>query len=586
MSSRFFWRLYASYAAVLLLTSIVIGLLVQAKSNETLREEHRTYLRQSGLLLSPFAESVFDDAAPSAFLGQVGQLATLNPDMRVTLVRPDGDVVVDTWGDAAQMDNHAQRPEVAHALASGEGWSTRRSPTVDQELVYYARLIERDGEPLGVVRVANRAQNLDAAAALMGRTILVGAGFGFAAAMLLGLVVARRITAPIVEMTRVADDFRKEYYGSRVKVLPAGELGILGEALNQLGSEITRRVHMIQKDDARLRAMLSGIVEAIVAVDEQGHIVFSNNAGAKLMGVDRRSAKERSLDDLQHVNGLDDLIQSARLLNETKTAVVNVMRDSREAIFQAHATPFEMDEANGVVAVLHDITELRRLERIRRDFVANVSHELKTPLTSIQGYVETLLDGAVNDQKNNLRFLSKIETHVARLGHLVSDLLSLARIESQGDGMATTSVEWGPLVHTALHHHESAMRNGEIECSVEGSCPAVDGDLESMTQVLDNLLSNAIKYTPHGGRVEVFLGTENGHGILEVRDTGIGIPEEDLDRVFERFYRVDKARSRELGGTGLGLAIVKHLVQSMQGEVAVRSKPGEGSAFRVEIPLA
>jgi two-component system phosphate regulon sensor histidine kinase PhoR len=263
------------------------------------------------------------------------------------------------------------------------------------------------------------------------------------------------------------------------------------------------------------------------------------------------------------------------------------MRSGRERIVDVHASPFRGGDRSGLVLVLHDISELRRLERIRRDFVANVSHELKTPLTSIKGFIETLLAGALHDEHNNERFLRRIDWNVDRLTHLVADLLSLARIES-GATIQRVPVDWRRILTDVLRRHEEAIRSKGLELQVAGTTEAVlvAGDPEAMTQVLENLVDNAVKYTTNNGRIRVQLFTREGIASLIVEDTGIGIPSAELDRVFERFYRVDKARSREVGGTGLGLSIVKHLVMAMGGTVRVASDVGRGSRFTVDLPAA
>ena len=238
--------------------------------------------------------------------------------------------------------------------------------------------------------------------------------------------------------------------------------------------------------------------------------------------------------------------------------------------------------------MLHDISELRRLERIRRDFVANVSHELKTPLTSIRGYVETLLDGALHDEQNNTRFLEKIEQNVQRLSHLVTDLLSLARIEAQEGALPLERVDLHGLIEQAQRRHEPSAIGRDQTLRLESCTGALQvlGDREALTQVIDNLVDNALKYTPSEGHVTIRVKRHERDAVIEVQDDGIGIPKEDIERIFERFYRVDKARSRAVGGTGLGLSIVKHLVVAMRGEVEVESEVDEGTTFRVRLPLA
>ena len=258
-----------------------------------------------------------------------------------------------------------------------------------------------------------------------------------------------------------------------------------------------------------------------------------------------------------------------------------------DAVVRAQAHRFLDGDAMGVVVVLHDVSELRRLERVRRDFVANVSHELKTPLTSIRGYVETLLDGAIDDEANNVRFLEKIENNVLRLNHLVTDLLSLARIEAQASFLTRQPVDLHRLVGEAVRRREptaEARAQRLLLDACEGHLHVL-ADAEALTQIIDNLVDNALKYTPDGGEVLVRILREQEHAVFEVIDSGVGIPSEDQARIFERFYRVDKARSREVGGTGLGLSIVKHLVGALDGTIELQSSPGQGSTFRVRLSL-
>jgi len=418
--------------------------------------------------------------------------------------------------------------------------------------------------------------------------ILLGAGIGSFVAIALGLLIAQRTTAPITRMIRTAEELREGRFGARVLDLPTDEIGVLGDALNRLGEEITRRIARLWDDEAQLRAMLAGMAEGVVAVDGEDRVVFANEAARTLLGIGDGDIRGKRLWELARIADFDRLISEARTTGGTARRELTAVSDGGASMLAAYAHPFGPQSASGVVVVLHDITELRRLERVRRDFVSNVSHELKTPLTSIRGYVETLLSGALHDEQNNERFLEKIDKHVNRLDHLVSDLLSLARLESQGDALQMEDLDLQPILQQALGAHDAAAREKNLECRI--GAPAgpvrVHGDPEAITQVIDNLLSNAIKYTAEQGQVSLKLQRDGEWAVLEVKDTGVGIPAEDLERVFERFYRVDKARSRDLGGTGLGLSIVKNMVQAMHGEVSVESELGTGSCFRVRLPLA
>jgi len=367
-------------------------------------------------------------------------------------------------------------------------------------------------------------------------------------------------------------------------------LGIAGAALVGvfgalvLGVVAGRRITApIYQEQAQLRSMVAGIPVGLVAVDGVDRVLFANNAACQMLGQDTLLIIGEKLANLVKGSALPDLARDARRDDasnmETEFSV-------REMVISAHAVRFEGGGPSSVVVVLEDVTSLKRLERIRRDFVANVSHEIKTPLTSIKGYVETLITGALHDEQNNMRFLRKIDDHVGRLTNLVQDLLSLARIEAQEGSLRLAETDWRPIVEGAVRRHEPELQSRGLTFAMElePDC-VVMGDSESMTQVLDNLLDNAIKYTPAGG-VRVRLFRAGSQVSLQVEDSGLGIPPEDRERIFERFYRVDKARSREMGGTGLGLSIVKHLAQAMHGEVRLVSEVGKGSQFTVTLPAA
>jgi two-component system phosphate regulon sensor histidine kinase PhoR len=335
--------------------------------------------------------------------------------------------------------------------------------------------------------------------------------------------------------------------------------------------------------------MVAGMVEGVIAVDDSDRITFTNHTARRMLGVAAGAeVRGERLWEAARVAEVPELLAEARRSDAAAQRELNLLLGGREVVVRAQAHRFADGDRIGVVVVLHDISELRRLERIRRDFVANVSHELKTPLTSIRGYVETLLDGALHDDRNNARFLEKIEQNTQRLSHLVTDLLSLARIEAQEGSLPLERVDLHALVEQTRKRHEPAAVGRDQTLRLESCNGALQvlGDREALTQVLDNLVDNALKYTPPEGHITIRLKREPGHAVLEVEDDGIGIPAEDIERVFERFYRVDKARSRAVGGTGLGLSIVKHLVVAMKGEVEVESKVDEGSTFRVRLVLA
>lgn len=415
----------------------------------------------------------------------------------------------------------------------------------------------------------------------IGMASLVGTGV----ALLVGLWLARSVRNALADVTQVAQALTCGDFNARVRHLRDDEFGLLGLTLNLLGEELTDRMATLSQERAQLQAMLAGMVEGIVAVGDDDRILFSNRAADRFLRTDVSRSKGLRLNEVSGLGILLPLIIEARRSADRIQKEVSLVGDGGSlTTIEITAARFRGDQDGGVVIVLHDVTGLRHLERVRRDFVANVSHELKTPLTSVKGYVETLQAGAKDDPAVLSKFLGKIENNVVRLVALVQDILSLGSIEGQDGKLHSERIDWLPIIKQVLTHHEHEVQRKNIALDISQLLPLqVIGNREAMTQIADNLLSNAIKYTPDGGAVRLTLRQNKDGASFEVRDTGYGIPEDQLPRIFERFYRVDKARSRELGGTGLGLSIVKHLVAAMNGKVTVESQVGKGSAFAVTL---
>jgi two-component system, OmpR family, phosphate regulon sensor histidine kinase PhoR len=587
LRSRFFWNLFTSFAAVVVATGGLVGWRVQVRLQESLLADLRAQLQTEGQILSPFVAEVLRGGEHANLQPELERLRA-EAGLRVTLIRPDGSVAGDSHEDPRQMDDHSSRPEIVQARTEPFGVAQRRSHTVEFEMLYVARRIEEPGRLLGFVRLALPVSLIDEQLGLARHSVVLGTGGGVLLALVLGLFLTRHVTRPIAALTRVARGLAAGHYESRVRLDRSDELGQLGSSLNELGAEVTRRIAALSQEDAQLRAVLASMIEGVVAVDEENRVAFMNQAARELLEAGEPAPEGRTLWQLAPIRELEDLMQRAHRSGSHELRELELFRGGKERVLQAHVSPFQGGGKAGFVLVLHDTTELRRLERVRRDFVANVSHELKTPLTSIQGFVETLLSGALQDEKNNVQFLRRIDANVKRLTNLVTDLLSLARIESGQLDVERTAVDWREVLEGVVRLREPAMAAKSLTFEVHGRerPTRVRGDREAMTQVLDNLLDNAIQYTPAGGRLAVRLESRDGLGVLAVEDSGIGIPAGDLDRIFERFYRADKARTRAVGGTGLGLSIVKNLVLRMDGEVRVTSVEGQGATFTVQLPLA
>ncbi len=585
--SRFYWKVFASYVALVGVTSCLLGGLAYHRFQKSLHSSIEQDLRGQLQALSAMGPEVFLNPLRENLELRFKELGR-QAHSRITAILPDGTVVMDTEADPKTMENHASRPEVAEAMRSGASLIRRHSATLGKDELYASQAITRDGKVLGVLRVAMPIEEEQLQLSEMTRNLLMGVLISVLAALGLGAWVAIRITKPLNEMRAVAEGMRVGEYHRKVTALPKNEIGLLGDTLNRLGSELTVKISNLAHEEAQLRAILSGMVEGVIAVDNGDTILYHNGAAAHLLGRGAEGGLSgKKIWQYLELRSLREVVELVRLRKQSVEREIQLTLEGGDRVLNLHAAPFESSVSNGVILVLDDITDLRRLEGVRRDFVANVSHELKTPLTSIKGYVETLLEGALHDEKYNTRFLEKIHKHVGHLTDLVQDLLALGEIESETRKLLLAPVDLSQTVDEVVSRYELEITRKKLVCRKEASSNVrVMGESGALYQIASNLVSNAIKYTPEGGSVLVRCYEKDRFGCFEVVDTGVGIPEKDLPRIFERFYRVDKARSRDVGGTGLGLSIVKHLVSAMNGEIRVESRLGGGSKFTVRLPLS
>jgi two-component system phosphate regulon sensor histidine kinase PhoR len=438
---------------------------------------------------------------------------------------------------------------------------------------------------IGVVLVARLEQHV----------AWVLAGAVGVAALAMAFWMARQTVQPLRELTEAARRIASGDYGRRVDESGRDEVADLARSFNDMSAHLAVQFAQIEEDRQQLRAILSGMVEGVVALDAQERIAFANERAAELLEFDAKTAIGRRLWEVVRLRSLQDIVRRALTGAETEREEVTWSGPAARSLtvhaarLEALASAGGAQVARGAVLVLHDTSDIRRLERLRQDFVANVSHELKTPLSVITASVETLLDGAAEDAVHRQKFLQRVADEADRLHALILDLLSLARIESGEEAFEIHAVSVGEAVEECLERHHGRAEAKRQQLCLEN--PADDDvlalvDEEALGQILDNLVDNAVKYTPEGSRIVVRWRVQDAQVCLEVEDNGNGIPEHDLPRIFERFFRVDKARSREMGGTGLGLSIVKHLAQAMKGTVHASSRIGQGTRFVVKLTRA
>ncbi len=596
-SSRLFWRLFLTYAVLTVVAAAVFVVLFQSRQRELIESEVRQRLQDEAALLEVLAEAVWESSdAPVEELRSTWQpkLESLGREVgtRLTLLQADGTVLADSSADARQMENHRDRPEIEQAAEDRVGFATRSSRSVGERFEYCAARVGSRDEPRGFVRVALPwtpfEARLNAASRLVAGTAVVVTLL----ALMLTYLLARRLVWPLEQLTQAAQSIASGDVGREVIVRNRDEIGTLAVAFNTMSRELAQRLDQLQanrrerdENSDLMETVLGSMIEGVVVIDSRQRILYANAAAEPLLDLPKAQATGRSLFEAARHPRVQKLVEAVLSGRTPDRVEYEVPRTN--AIVALLGSPLPGDPPPGAVLVLHDVTELRRLENLRREFVSNVSHELKTPLTTIQAYTETLLDGAINDPINNRKFLERIDEQAERLHKLILDLLSLARIESAEDAYELLPVPVANVVQICLDEYlpVAASKGVELQVQPPPESVVVWADEEGLLTVLNNLVDNAIKYTPAGGRVSLRWRIDGRRVVIEVEDTGIGIPKQHQARIFERFYRVDKARSRELGGTGLGLSIVKHWTQVFGGSVDVASELGRGSTFSVRLPL-
>jgi len=589
---RLFARLLWSMLGVGILTAISLTVLYDREAASSRRDWFWRELHSQAVLLEALAAPTLAAGAPAGLADLQARLHALETETssRYTVIDAAGTVVAESERDPLGMEDHGQRPEITAARDHGVSQLRRYSTTVGREMAYVARQLRAAaGQPLGFVRVARSTSDLDAGIARGRQQLVLAALTALLCAGILAWLLARRMTRPVAHLSAVAHAMARGEDQARGTLVTDDEFGELSRALNAMADRLQERVEEMRRERAKMSAIIGSMVEGVAAVDANERVLHLNAAAADMLAVFDEDVLGRPLVEVMRIAEICDLVTATLASGEKASRELTIHKGAEPRVIQLEAAPLRdrAGSVNGAVLVLHDVTDLRRLEAMRRDFVANVSHELKTPLTAIKGMVDTMVDDARMPEEVRSRFLGKIKRQADRLASLVTDLLVLARIESSKGSEDLRPLDLRQPVRESAHQlvasaHEKQIR---LEVVIPDVPVIVNGEAESLRQVVDNLLGNAIRYTPEGGAVTVNVVARGSDAVLSVRDTGIGIEAQHLDRIFERFYRVDKARSRELGGTGLGLAIVKHVVLSHGGTVTVQSRPGSGSVFNVRIPL-
>jgi two-component system, OmpR family, phosphate regulon sensor histidine kinase PhoR len=584
---RLLWRLYPSYLFITLFALLAVSWYFSSTMKDFFLRQKVEELEGRAVIFREIFTIFMSLEKPheiNEFCKKIGSHSSI----RITVIIPSGKVVGDSGEDPEKMENHGRRPEVFSALSGHMGDAIRHSSTLQERMLYVAVPVKNEDSIVAVIRTAMSLAVIDATfESITYKIIGVGVIVAFLAAGI-SFFVSRRLSLPLERMTQGAQLYAKGELSHRLYIPRTEEMACLAVALNQMANQLDERIKSVIKHRNELEAVLSSMKEGVIAFDLDERILRINQVAAAMFDKDPWEMENRSI---------QETIRNSELQKFTKNALKNgdglecdiIFYQDKERILNVHSTPLldAKEDRIGILVVLNDVTRLRRLENMRQDFVANVSHEIKTPLTAILGFVETLLQDSDKIPENTRRFLSIIDRHVHRLVAIIEDLLNLSRIErdSERKEIALVHAPVEDVIRTAVQMLEARAEEKKIR--IDFKCEdSLSADMDSplIEQAVVNLLDNAIKYSTPDSTIEIRAMKKHDEIQITIRDHGIGVEEEHLPRLFERFYRVDKARSRKLGGTGLGLAIVKHIIQAHNGKVTVESSLGRGSTFTLYLP--
>jgi len=514
----------------------------------------------------------------------------VNIHARVTMIDQEGVVLGDSEADVNKLENHFYRPEIQSAYNGEVGTSTRYSNTLKNNMYYVAIPYSGVNEELSVIRLAVPLEKIEHFYILLSKKVLIAIITGLALSFVFSIKYVKTVTNPIKQLTFATKKIADGNFGERVYLRSDDELGELAENFNIMSEKLQKVI--IEGDDKNIKmnAILRSMINGVVAIDNKKHIMFINPAAEDMFGFKEDDVRGRHILEMLRSNDLDEQVEHLIHEEEARVSEIEILEPVHR-ILSMHSNPMIVDEENdviGVVILIQDITEIRKLERMRKDFVANVSHELKTPLTSIKGFVETLKQGAAENKEVRDKFIDIIDIESSRLSFLIDDILVLSDIEKRSQFKHNDEIDVCKSLSEVIEVLNEIAKKKDISliynCNIGQN--VIVGNDGWFKQMMINLIDNAIKYTADKGDVFIDVRNDDKNIKISIKDTGIGIDQEHITRLFERFYRVDKARSRAVGGTGIGLAIVKHIVISFNGNIEVDSTLGKGSEFLVEIPYS
>ncbi|MBU1697465.1 MAG: PAS domain-containing protein [Proteobacteria bacterium] len=589
------WQIFPSFLIVIILSLLSVTSYSTSYFKEFfLKNSEKELTIRAELLQTSFADILLDgitngDQAQIQSVDKYCKDIGEKTGTRVTIISPSGVVVGDSFEDIKMMENHMKRPEIMEALKRKKGVSIRHSSTLDQNMMYIALPVIHEGRVIAVVRTSVSVSVIDNKIKSVRNNILIALAFTILAAAIASLYVTRRITLPVEQMKIGAVKFARGNLNERLAIPEAEELSELAVTMNQMAENLAEKIKAFQNRSMELEAVHASMQEGVIAIDKDERIITINDAAAKIFDFPASQLKARYILEVARNIEFQKFLQRALATHEPVEDDIVIIRDEN-LILNIHSTALydTAEKRMGTLIIFHDITRIRRLETMHKDFASNVSHELKTPLTAIKGFIETLQEMLVtNDTRQSEKFLKIIEKNVNRMIDLINDLLALSRLERlQGTHILFEKQSMATLIQGAINTCQDSIKGKNITVSIdcaEDITAMVDPIL--MEQAIINLVDNAVKYSSEGKTITITV-TNQGHFMdIVIKDNGSGIDKEHLSKIFNRFYRVDKARSRHEGGTGLGLAIVKHIVQYHNGKIDVTSIKDKGSSFKISIPV-
>ena len=583
--SPIFLKLYAGFALVILFSMLIVGLMVQRQIEQASLKDIRNNLSsQAFILQQSFAD--MDTQSQNEIQQMVQQIGDRIA-TRVTLLTRDGVVMADSEFRFDEMDNHLSRPEIISATQSRVGESSRFSTTLQKPMLYVALKAMDSHSNLGFIRTALSTERIDEEFNYLRKVIIIAASLTTLIALFIGYWLAMSFARPLRQMTIIANDYAQGHYQLRIPSDRRDEIGALARSLNKMADISARRFNIIKTERDQLSTILKSMNEGVITVNDKGLITHVNRAACRILRTSGERCLGQSLQDMDASNNLNQALIQCQQEQASVEKSIQLDGYTFARHYRLHVTLLKHSDQAGAILVLQDTTDVQRMDKMRADFVANASHELKTPITAIRGFAETLIEDEAIERQTQQRFIRKIHGQSIRLSDLVSELLALSRLESN-DAAFNTQVDLQQIVQRVCDNLQAVAQGHQVilDLDTEGQPIILLGDENALSQMVTNLVDNAIKYTPAMGHVHVVIKVDASTALLSIKDDGIGIDEANQERIFERFYRVDKARSQSLGGTGLGLAIVKHIVQSHKGSLQLKSKLNQGSTFLIKIPLA